>query len=166
MNREINNIYPQLLKNAIKICRSKAIAEEVLQMVLLSFLEMDENRKMDIINNGKLEHFVTKGVALNFHSSTSPYHRLHRKRKHNELYDVHPQQEDEWLHIYHERCSCVEEAVEELYWYEKHLVKEKFYNGLTYQQLHKKYNISLNALVKDLKGALQTIKERCRDENM
>ncbi len=163
IDRELTSLYPTILKNATKICRSKEVAEEIVQMVVLSFLEMSDERKMDIINNGKLEHFITKGVALNFHSSTSPYYRLHKKRKHNELYDVHPQQEEEWRHIYHERCDCVEEAVKQLHWYNQHLIKEKFYEGLTYNQLHKKYNISLNALVRDIKESLIIIKEKCNE---
>ncbi len=164
MNEKLNEIYPILLSNARKITRgNKQEAEEVLQIVILSFLEMSEERRMNIINNGKLEHFVTKGVALNFHSSTSPYHRMYRKRKHNELYDVHPQQDEEWRHYYHERCDCVEEAVKELHWYSQHLIKEKFYEGLTYNELHKKYNISLNALVRDIKEGLLMIKEKCNE---
>lgn len=163
MNKEINETYPKLLQNATKICRNRKIAEEVLQMVMLSFLEMDEERKINIIENGMLENFITKSVALNFHSSTSPYHRLHRKRKHNELFDVHSQDSEEWRLLFHERCDCVKGAVEEMFWYNKVLIEEKFYQGLTYQQLHKKYNISLNALVRDIKEGLLMIKEKCNE---
>lgn len=162
--RELDRMYPKLLENGMKITRgNKQIAEEILQIVILSFLEMNEERQMDIVNNGKLENFITKGVALNFHSSTSPYHRLYRKQKHNELFDIHPQEDDEWRLIYHERCDCVEKAIDGLHWYTAHLIKEKFYQGLTYQQLNQKYNISLNALVRDIKEGLLLIKNECNE---
>ena len=162
MNEELNNIYPTLLSNAISITRgNKQVAEEILQMVILSYLELSDERKMNIIENGKLENFITKGVSLNFHSSTSPYHRLYRKRKHNELFDVHEHEDEEWRLFYHDRCECVEKAVSELHWYNQHLIKEKFYEGLTYNQLHQKYNISLNALVRDIKESLLIIKQQC-----
>ena len=131
-------------------------------MVVLSFLEMDKDRQIEIVNGGKLEHFITKGVSLNYNSSTSPYYRTYKKRKHTELYDVHSDDDEEWRLAYHNKCECVNEAMDEMFWYSKTLIHEKYFVGLTYQQMNQKYNISLNALVRDVKEGLEFIKQKCK----
>jgi len=51
--------YPKLLDNAKRICKNPDISQEILQMCLLSFCELSEDRQQQIIEGGKMEHFIT-----------------------------------------------------------------------------------------------------------
>lgn len=164
MNDILMAEYATLLENAKRICKNPDVSQEILQMCLLSFCELSEERQQQIVNGGKLEHFITKCVSLNFHSSTSPYHRQYRKIHYNhfefndEIYEIEDDS-DSWVM---EKCDCIERELENLHWYSKHLIQKKYYEGWTYQQLHQYYNISLNSLVKDIKSAISTLKMKCQ----
>lgn len=163
VNKIIMAEYSKLLDNANRICKDKDTSQEIVQMCLLSFCELGEDRQQQIINGGKLEHFITKCVSLNFNSSTSPYHRQYRKVQYNHfefndsVYEVE-EEDNKWIH---EKCDCLERELENLHWYDKHLIQKKYYEGWTYQQLHEYYNISLNSLVKDIKKTITTLKQKC-----
>lgn len=156
--------YSKLLDNAKRICKDPNVSQEILQMCLLSFCELSEERQQQIIQGDKMEHFITKCVSLNYNSSTSPYHRQYRKVQYNHFEfddNVYQMEEndDSWMI---EKCDCIEREVENLFWYDKHLIQMKYYEGWTYHQLHEYYNISLNSLVKDIKRALLTLKTKCK----
>lgn len=165
INKNLMAEYSKLLDNATRICKNPDISQEILQMCLLSFCELSEDRQQNIVNSGKLENYVTKCVALNFNSSTSPYHRQYRKIQYNHfefndsIYEV--EDTSEYDKLWNDKCECVEREYENLHWYSKHLLDRRFRDGWTFQQLHEYYNISLNALVKDVKTAILTLKQKC-----
>ena len=164
----MNIDYDKLLSNAMKIARNRDTAQEVLSMCLLSFLEMNGERQDEIISGGKMENYITKCVSLNINSSTSPYHRLHRKYDFQttplwEDYDY--RENDDFSNLYEERCECVERAVENLHWYDRVMIQRKFYDGWTFAKMNEYYNISLNSLVKDVHIALDKIKNECKNGN-
>ena len=64
--------------------------------------------------------------------------------------------------FFHEKCDCIENAVENLFWYDKTLIQRKFYDGWTYAKMNQYYNISLNSLIKDVHAAVEKIKLECQ----
>jgi DNA-directed RNA polymerase specialized sigma24 family protein len=57
--------------------------------------------------------------------------------------------------------DCVRYALEQLHWYDKILIEQYYIKGMTFRDLHVKYNISLNSLKKDINSALNKIRKIC-----
>ena len=161
--------YERLVNNTNRITRDKEKSFDILQECILSFLQQPVERQLEIYNGGKIEHYITKCINLQWKSSTSPYHRKHRRQGMMEVeymewqhLDVEADETDLWK----EGCDCVEREIENLFWYHKILIKEKYYEAKTYAELHEKYKISKNSLLRDIKEAVAILKEKCNGESL
>jgi hypothetical protein len=54
--------------------------------------------------------------------------------------------------------------LDELHFYYRTLIEDKWMNGMTLNQMREKYDITLSNLSKDLKVAYAIIKEKCNCE--
>ena len=88
-----NKHYQQLVENTNKITRDKDKANDVLQECILSFIQQPKEKQLQIYDNGKIEHFITSCVNIQYKSATSPYHRKHRRQQQTEVVYV------EWQHL-------------------------------------------------------------------
>ena len=160
----INDNYSILLDNVSRITRDKDEASEILHMCILSLLEFPADKQQRLYDEGKLEMYITSASNLQYKSSTSPYHRQNRRHYRNETewiewkYQHNPLDEDD---DYEEMCECVLKELNELHFYFRILVQDKFINGLTYQQMNEKYGISKNSLLRDVKEGLEMLKQKC-----
>lgn len=161
----INRNYEMLVGNATRITSNRDEATEILHMCVLSLLEYPADKQQRLFDEGKLENYMTMCVNRNYKSSTSPYHRQLRR---------HPRNETEWVEWkwghnpendsddeYNEMCECALRELNDLHFYYRILVQDKFINGLTYQQMNEKYRISKNSLLRDVKEGLQMLKLKC-----
>lgn len=161
----INNNYQTLVENAKKITKDEGEAYDILHTCLESLLTYSQSRKNKIMEDGKLENYITKCVSIQYYSSTSPYHRKHRKARQNENQYIdykHDIEEDNSDVEYLQQCECVDEELQNIFWYNKVLVEKKYLEGWTYNELHSYYGISKNALLKDIQAGLEMIKEKCK----
>ena len=150
----INRNYEMLVDNATRITSNRNKAIEILHICMLSLLEYPADKQQRLYDEGKLENYMTMCVNRQWKSSTSPYHRQLRR---------HPQNETEWIEwkwghnpeeeidVYDEMCECVFRELDDLHFYYRILIQDKFIQGMTYQQMNKKYRISKNALLRDVK---------------
>ena len=161
----INRNYDMLVSNVSRITRNKDEAIEILHICILSLLEFPADKQQRLYDEGKLEMYITSASNLQYKSSTSPYHRQNRRHYRNETewvewkYQHNP--EDDSDDEYNEMCECALRELENLHFYYRILVQDKFINGLTYQQMNEKYRISKNSLLRDVKEGLQMLKLKC-----
>jgi DNA-directed RNA polymerase specialized sigma24 family protein len=163
INDWINNNYETLHNNASRITSHPDKSSDLLHICLESFIRLPESRQQQMFDDSKIEHFITSCCNLQFKSSTSPYYYQYRKQSHNENEYV------DWIHDsvelepsdYDEWCDCVFQEMDNLHWYTKRLVDEKYIQGLTYDDLHKKYNINKNALLRDIHSGVDELREKC-----
>ena len=163
LNDWITNNYERLHSNACRIVSNPDKASDCLHICILSILESQEEKQQMLLDGGKLENFITMCVNIQWKSTTSPYHKHHRKQ---------PQQESEYVEWKHniedeERtqydlsCDCIFSELGSLHYYYRILLTDKFIEGLTYQQMNEKYKISKNSLLKDIKVGVQMLKTKC-----
>jgi len=95
-------------------------------------------------------------------SSTSPFYREARKFRMGirnaelpEMFDTSTYLEDNELY------ECMMREIKELHWYYQRLIEEKWNNKLTYQDLRKKYGITLASLKNDLNTAYNILHNKC-----
>jgi hypothetical protein len=178
LNSFVSEHYKWLLKEVKKnIAKGKMseYAEDLLHHVILDLYKMDEGKITQLLDDEKIKWYILSGCGLQLRSSTSPFYRIHRKERMSarENYsggDDHefnysggigilereyvPYEEDE-LYI------CMMREIENMHWYYRTLIQDKWIEGLTLAQMKDKYGITLSSLSKDLKISYAIIREKC-----
>jgi DNA-directed RNA polymerase specialized sigma24 family protein len=54
--------------------------------------------------------------------------------------------------------------LQNLHWYYRTLIQQKYFEGLTLSEMRQKYNITLGSLTKDIKIGYAIIREKCNCE--
>ena len=126
----------------------------------------------------KLPNYIGYSMGLQIKSSSSPFWFRYRKEGYNSrgIYlaedgsveidpsvEIGEEMDDEFDSPYYIKndLDCVRYALEQLHWYDKILIEEYYIKGVTFRDMHKKYNISLNSLKKDIDSALTKIRKIC-----
>jgi len=157
--------YERLVENTNKITRDKERTYDILHECVSSFLQQPKEKQQQICDNGKIEHFITSCVNIQWKSSTSPYHRKHRRQQQTEVVYV------EWQHLdipteendlEGECMDCIMRELDNLHFYYRTLIQDKYLKGMTYAELHSYYGISKNSLLKDVKQGLEMLKSKCK----
>lgn len=167
INRWITENYERLHSNSCRITSHPDKAYDILHQCLTDFLSYPPEKQDKIFNQGKLENYLTMCVNIQWKSSTSPYHNLHRKQgmRETEYKDwVHDNVEDYNVNDFDLGCDCVLKELNNLHFYYRTLLEDKFIKGMTYQELHKFYGISKNSLLKDIKIGIQMLKQKCLEK--
>ena len=146
-------------------------ADELVQEMILQIYEMKEEKIEKMLENGKLKWYILSGAGMQLRSSTSPFYSRIRKHK---MYAREAGLPDSDSNIFERvddteelstECyfSCMQREIENLFWYNKTLLKEYWIQGLHLDDLHAKYKISKNHLTKDLNAAILQIRENCQE---
>jgi len=186
MRKEINAKvalwYPKMVKDSKQISGAnfEKYGEDLLAHCLEDFLvnkSIDYQYKVAIKDN-KLVNYIGYSMGIAIKSSSSPFWFKYRKEAYNSrgIYLVEDGREEidplvemgEEMDVEFDSpayvkndLDCVRYALEQLHWYDSHLINDYFIKGLTYQDMHIKYGITLNSLKKDINKALVKIKNIC-----
>ena len=139
-------------------------SEELLSVCVESFLTRTPEQQEQMLQDGKIPNFILRCCSFQIKSSTSPFYRESRRFKMSvrEQKDI-PEVADE-SHLLEDRddYQCMMRAIEELNWYHRVILTEKWFNKLSYQQLREKYGITLQSLRNDLSLAYEIIRKKCK----
>jgi len=131
------------------------------------------------VEDDKLVNYIGRSMSLQIKSSTSPFWFKYRKQGYNSrgIYLIEDGREeiDPLIEIgvdeiddefdspayIKNNLDCLRYALENIHWYDKILIEEYYIKGMTFRDLHVKYNISLNSLKKDINKALDKIRKIC-----
>jgi hypothetical protein len=183
INAKVTQYYPKMYRDSMQIAGAnfEKYGSDLLAYCLEDFLcnkSIDYQYKISCIDE-KLPNYIGYSMGLQIKSSSSPFWFKYRKEGYNSrgIYlaedgsvEIDPSVEIEVDEIDDEFDSpayvkndldCVRYALEQLHWYDRILVDDYFIKGLTYSSMHKKYNISLNSLKKDINSALNKIRKIC-----
>ena len=173
VREELAKIFPQLKINADKVCGSAASkwSGDLLQLSIEMFLEKDTEYQIKIIDDGKLENFIT--YVMNFQlkrGNTTRFYHTHRKfigktrELFNGTYDY--KQDNSLVKPFEDEISelqmCIDKQVEKLNPFQKMLIQEKVYHGISFVEISEKYDIPYSSLQTGLKKTLKNIKELCK----
>jgi DNA-directed RNA polymerase specialized sigma24 family protein len=161
----ISDNYKRLYENSCRITSHQDKASDLLHGCLTEFLSYPDEKQVRIFNQNKLENYLTSCCNIQFKSSTSPYHKHHRKQSSVEIIY------EDWKHDsadiideideYEVCVKCILDEVDNLHFYYRTLVTDKYITGLTFQEMHVKYKISKNALLKDCHDGLAILRKKC-----
>ena len=181
LNKFISEHYEWLMREVKKnIAKGKMseYAEDLLHHVILDLYKMNEDKINQMLDDDKLKWYILSGCGLQIRSSTSPFYRIHRKermaaRENYTSGDDHeftftggvgileqeyvPYEEDE---LY----KCMMEELENMHFYYRTLIQDKWMANMTLNQMREKYGITLSSLSKDLKVAYEIIRTKCACE--
>ena len=183
INAKVTQYYPKMYRDSMQIAGAnfEKYGSDLLAYCLEDFLcnkSIDYQYKISCIDE-KLPNYIGYSMGLQIKSSSSPFWFKYRKEGYNSrgIYlvedgsvEIDPSVEievdeidDEFDSPYYIKndLDCVRYALEQLHWYDRILVDDYFIKGLTYSSMHKKYNISLNSLKKDINSALNKIRKIC-----
>ena len=139
--------------------------------------DLEYQYKVSCIDD-KLPNYMGRSMALQIKSSTSPFWFKYRKEGYNSrgiylvedgreeidpLIEIGEEMDVEFDSPYYVKndLDCLRYALTQIHWYDKILIEEYYLKGMTYASLHKKYNITINSLKKDINKALTNIKKLC-----
>lgn len=158
LRREISN----------NICKDgmNDYTDDLLQYMVMWFLERSDEQKEQMLRDGMIENYILRGASIQLKSSTSPFYSKIRKFKmsvregeglpdgeyENDSYENDP--------LY----QCMMRELDNMHFYYKTLIEDKWMNGMTLNQMRDKYNITLSSLSKDLKIAYEIIRTKCNCE--
>ena len=173
INREITLAYPKMLKDERQITSyNYHLYSDLLSFVLAEFLgkkSIQYQFQVCCINK-KVLNYMGRSMSLNLRSSTSPYWSHIRKDSYNYrgIYLAETDKSyvngdyDEITINEDDDYSCMLIQLEKLDFYHKPLIIDYYLKNMTYDQLNKKYGITLRHLRQAINEGLQIIKTECR----
>ena len=165
LDRWFRNNYESLLyqvKHNIAKNGMTMYAEELLSHVILWTLERSHEMKEQMLQDNKLENYILRTCSMQLRSSTSPFYREARRFKLQVRSGAMPEMFDDFTYLEdNELYECMIRELNNIHWYYKKLVEEKWFNNMTYQDIRKKYGITLASIRTDLNIAYNLLREKC-----
>ena len=174
--KEVENCYPKMVQDSIRICgyNAEKWSHDLLMHCLLELLEkkpLDYQYQL-IIEDKKLKNYMGYAMSLQVKSGSSTFYNQYRRFLYNTrgVYEAYDKPADNFTEeislgkeneMYRDKQKCVEYAIEQLDFYEQTLIKEKYIEGKTWDEIKNTYDFSLTAASRDLKKALKKIKNIC-----
>jgi hypothetical protein len=153
-----------------KICKTsgpmKDYAPDLLQVAILQFLKKPLETQYQMISEEKAGWYILVTCTRHIQSSTSPFYNQVRKFKMSARSGAMPENSNEDdpgadPFAQYEWYQCFLREMNTMSFYHRQLLTDKYQDSLTFEEIQKKYNITKNSLVQDIKNALQFLRCRC-----
>lgn len=172
VRKELELVYPQLIINTKKVCgfNYDRWGDDLLALSILFFLEKPLDTQIKIINDGKLENYITFIMGLQVKSGSSKFYKDYRRFMYNqrEIYDNNTYKDrmvtfPEPFEDEESEClACIKHQIDKLDPYLKMLVNEHLIQGENFSTISQKYNITYTHLKRDTLRVSKEIKELCK----
>lgn len=159
------HIIQREVRNNIAKDGMSGFADDLIQMSTIQFLNKPLDQQYQMLRDNKVKWYILVTAGLNLRSSTSPFYNQIRKFRMSVRTGAIPEnstEDDDVPQELQDDYQCLQREFENLNFYQKRLIEEKFINGLTYKEIRDKYDITLNSLTKDIKEAIRIIKCKCK----
>jgi len=154
-----------------KICKTtgpmSSYWSDLLQIATLQFLNKPLPQQKQMIDDNMAGWYILVTAGRHIQSSTSPFYNQVRKLKLSTRSGAMPERSNEDEDELLENKSwyqCFQREIEKMNFYHRQLLIDKFHDGLTYDEMHQKYNITKISLTNDVRAALKMIRCRCNDD--
>ena len=169
----LSKLHPQLVINCKKLCGTgyNQWGDDLLTHTLGQFLSMKTEKQYKILFlDKKAEHYITFGMRVQLKSSTSTFYTIYRKPmlKTRELlpdykYPGYNTDKDDDATL--EIKDCFTHHINNtLNFYDKHLITEHYYKGISVSDMSLILDISPGTLGKDIKKILIKLKKLCSQQ--
>ena len=173
INIAITKHYPKMLKDEKQITSyNYHLYSDLLSFCMEQFLcKKDINYQFKVcVTDDAILNYMGRSMSLNLRSSTSPYWSHIRRDSYNyrgiylaetdkayvngDYDEIEISEDDDF--------GCMLIQLSKLDFYHQPLITDYYLKNMTYQQLHKKYGISLKDLKTAIDEALLIIKTECK----
>lgn len=159
----INLHYTEILNKFKAITRNHQDTHDLLQDCILNFLEKGNDYTNQVLQDGKVQHYLVRMGHIQFNSSTSPFYTQYKKSslKSQEIEDDILQIEDEVI-IHEDKEKLVNKVklyIGNLPHYERTLAEKHFIDNTSQRNMSKIYNINRIHIAKDLNNIQRNIKQ-------
>jgi len=171
INRELNKIIGEIYEWVLReiktnICKDqmREYGEELLHFMIIELFNKSPEYKQQLINDKKVQYWLLTSSGLQLRSSSSPFYRLIRETR---GYSDGGEEDGVLDLITYEPLDtelydCFLQAMDNLDFYQRKLVEEKYLNELSFKDISIKYQIGLNHIKADLYKALEKMRIFCK----
>jgi len=140
--------------------------DDLLQYMCIWFLERPDELKQELLEKGLIANYMLRGASIQLKSNTSPFYSKIRKFKMSvrEGAGLPDGIDDDDSYENDPLYQCMLRELDNMHFYYRTLIQDKWFEGMTLNQMREKYNITLASLSKDLKVAYAIIREKCNCE--
>jgi DNA-directed RNA polymerase specialized sigma subunit len=140
--------------------------DDLIQIVVEQFLTRSLIQQKQMLDDNVVSNYLLVSAVRHLQSSTSPFYNIVRKERMKSRSGAMPENSDEdepganpfeqydWY-------QCFKREIDKMSFYHRQLLTDKYQDCLTFEEIQKKYNITKNSLVHDIKSALQFLRCRC-----
>lgn len=172
VRQKLTEVYPQLQINMIKTCgyNSDRWADDLLAVCVTYFLEKDLKTQLKVIEDGKLENYITFIAGIQVRSGSSKFYNYYRRFTNsqrlifdNKTYGGHmASYQDTFEDEEDPVVTCIKKQMDDLNPYEKMIINEKVIEEKTYKQISKQYDIPYSSLTRVADETIKKLRELCK----
>ena len=164
MGEYISKNYNTLYQTAKNITKGHALTDDLFQHCIEVLLtDKDQEKIQSLVDKDQLNYYFTAILIRNYHSSTSRFHYIYRKgsdiRSDKDVYELDIPQE-EFDAAKEAKISFIEDAIKELTWYEREMVKLYFYEGMSYRKISEYTKIPKTSVYNSVTKIKENIKNK------
>jgi len=140
--------------------------DDLIQIVVEQFLKRPLETQKQMLTDNTVGNYLLVTAVRHIQSSTSPFYNQIRKERLKSRSGALPEVSDEdKLELLEDQdwYKCFKREMENMNFYYRQLLIDKYEHGYTFQELHEKYNITKNSLTKDIRAAMQLLRCRCNN---
>jgi|TARA_R110000823_G_scaffold237934_1_gene363346 RNA polymerase sigma factor (sigma-70 family) len=161
VEKYINKHYKEILNKVKGVTRNHHLTDDLLQDCILNFLEKGNDYTTQVLNDGKIQHYIVRMAHIQFNSSTSPFYTRYRKasRKTQDIdnYDV-VETVSELKEDTAKLADDVKLYISKLPIYERTITEKHLYDGVSQREMSRYYNINRIHISRDINRVQSNIK--------
>jgi len=165
LGRVIGEWYEWVLREiTTKIAKDqmKEYGPELLHFVILELYNKSPEYKQQLLDDEKVPYWLLTSSGLQLRSGSSPFYRQIRQTRMAARSGDDSLDFAEYEPYDGDLYDCFTSAMENLDYYHRRLLEEKYLNNLTFTDISRKYQIAIHHLKKDTYIALEMIRKHCK----
>jgi hypothetical protein len=178
IDKAITRCWDKMVRDAQRITSyNSEIWEDLLPYTISEFLtkkSLQYQYQVAVIDN-KLPNYIGSAMSLQIHSQTSGFWNEYRKESYNYRGLYLEEEKDEYMATrfddpintldgekYVSPEECIHWALEQIPPYYRDLINLYYFEKMTYEKMHIKFDITFNSLKKDISTGIKLIQKHCK----
>ena len=145
MNDYLTQNYNRLKQKVRAVTRNHQNSDDLFVDLVMNLLEKPSDYQQDLLDKGKVEHWIMSSAKLQFNSKTSPFYYQYKKfsRETGPIYEDYITTEDEIVeNMGKEVKDFISKELELYSIYERTLTREHIFEGKSFSEIGREYSIN------------------------
>jgi len=145
MNDYLTQNYNRLKQKVRAITRNHQNSDDLFVDLVTNLLEKPSEYQKDLLDKGKIEHWIMSSAKLQFNSKTSPFYYRYKKfsRETSPIYEDYITTDDELVeNMGKEVLDFISKELELYSIYERTLTREHIFQGKSFSEIAREYKIN------------------------